>query len=217
MFKTDFSKDSKDSKSDCMIINNLMTKYMDTNGTLSKEEREQLDIHLYDCADCAEEFAAYGEVLQGFGELDIEIMDFDIPKDFEQIVMAQINELNIYKKNDEIPKTTKIIDNILFVAFGFVALLFSVATPLTIYRHEVDAVLLNNGYDALAAFISPITFGIADFAENVLGSLSVALTWITQTITEFRTAFFVLFLVLAAAQFFISPRYLKWRKTRKVL
>jgi len=181
---------------DCKSANELMMKYMD--GILPHGEQELLDKHLAACDICNEDFAAYAELLEGFGDIEI----IEAPVDFAQIVMAQVAELDLYPPKPAIKssESSKAVDYAIFAAFVFGAAVFSAFAALVVFRYAVYDALTYGGYYSHAEFIGPITFAVADFVELILHQASIGIQWLAQNVSQHHSLGLVLFVALLCVQ-----------------
>jgi len=181
----------------CDKYNDAMMKYMD--GNLDNAEEAKLRQHMDACTDCAEDFAAYSDILQGFDNMEI----VEAPADFAPAVMAQVSSLNLYAP--KVSARVKILDKLVFVpfvllfiaAFGTVALAFF-ANPISIWLYEAGFYSLSTTAETISAGILSTTTAISDLVSG-LGALS------PLSMILYSGVFLLLFGALVALQFSLSP------------
>ncbi|MCL2171670.1 MAG: zf-HC2 domain-containing protein, partial [Defluviitaleaceae bacterium] len=163
---------------ECKIANDFMNLHMD--GALNEADSAALQAHLEVCENCVADFAAYSEILEGFGDLEI----IEAPEGFADAVMARVSELDIYSPKAAPAKKARFIDNLVFALLPITAVAISVMAILLVYRYEAHEALLANGWYAAAGIFETAAFAAVDFISGVMYNISLYLNWLTQYVTR---------------------------------
>jgi len=182
----------------CSKYGDFMMKYMD--GTLDAFEEMNLHKHMETCETCAEDFAAYSEILEGFDAMEI----VEAPADFAPAVMERIARLPAYAPAKT--RRAKVIDGFVFVPFAVLVTTLFIGTVLALFGTNIAFWLYEAGFTGLASGLSPaieltssISANISIFFGGIGGEAgSVAVTY--------SAVFLLVFAVLVALQFSLSSR-----------
>jgi len=191
----------------CNRYGDLMMKYMD--GGLSATEKTSLHEHMEACEACAEDFAAYGEILEGFEAMEL----VEAPPELTTQVMERVAALNLYapKKSAKTSLKEK-VTLVAFALFGFAAV-FMVA--LSLFGTQIVSLLYGLGWFGLLNVIAPIVEGIGSFFAN-FGGLFVGLGDIAPaSLIIFSVAMLLVFAALVALQISLSPAPVKQGENNK--
>ena len=193
----------------CERYSELMMKYMD--GLLDDFENMNLERHIQACEACREDFAVYKELLEGFNHNNMEIIE--APEGFTRAVMAEIEGINLYFP-EKVRNKGKILDGVIFVLWGVLVGAFAVGTILFLHQEQIFAWLHGNNLPALARAIYPFAVFVTGFGEVAAQYLTGAAEWFSVGTRDYAVVFLLVFVVLAAALFQISPKP-KYAKVKK--
>ncbi|MCL2620819.1 MAG: zf-HC2 domain-containing protein [Defluviitaleaceae bacterium] len=180
----------------------LMMKYMD--GGLDDFEKMNLEKHIEVCEVCAEDFAAYSEILHGFEKMEIE----EAPDGFGEAVMAKVTQLDLYAPEKVAEnRRIKVVDGLIFGAFGVAAFVLFGGGALALFGGEILGWFYGAGLYGVAEFVAPI----AEVCSAVVGTIS---NWATglgdivpqETMIFYGVAFLVVFSVLVFLQVHMSRK-----------
>ena len=181
----------------CDKYNDAMMKYMD--GNLDNTEEAKLRQHMDACIDCAEDFAAYSDILQGFDSMEI----VEVSANFAPAVMAQINSLNLYAPKASLK--ARVLDKLVFVPFALlVAAVFGTLT-LAFFGNPIIAWLYELGFYGTSAAVHSVTAGIHSAVNVVTDTISGLGGLEPLSMILYSGVFLLLFGALVALQFSLSP------------
>ena len=187
----------------CEKYSILMMQYMDNN--LSDFDKINLDKHMEACPNCAEDFAAYSAILEGFAEGDDL---FEAPEGFEAAVMAQVEELNIYPV--PVLDRSRLFDNIIFGISGAALAFFVIGAILHVYQYELLNFLSYSGHERLYDLASGY-IGFSGLWINGLIAFGNGVAGFTYDyLAPFSMVFLGFFILLVGIQFRLAPN-----KTRR--
>jgi len=145
----------------CEKSNELMMRYMD--GLLDSFDEMNLTKHIETCETCREDFEIYKEMLVGFDLKNMEIVD--APDGFDDAVMAQIDNINIYFP-EKVRNKGVILDRVIFVAWGLMAATIAAGLTLFLFNEQIFAWLYEQGLYGAATALYPIASYVADFGTT---------------------------------------------------
>ncbi|MCL2855778.1 MAG: zf-HC2 domain-containing protein [Defluviitaleaceae bacterium] len=179
----------------------LMMKYMD--GGLDDFEKMNLEKHMEVCEVCAEDFAAYSQILQGFGEMELT----EAPEGFAEGVMAKVTELDLYApaKAKESRKS-KVIDGLIFTGFGLVAAVVFGGGALALFGGEILGWVYGAGLYGIASFLAPVAEACATVVGNINNWSGNLFDLSRETMIFYSAAFLAVFAALVALQVHMSRR-----------
>ena len=183
----------------------LMMLYMD--GLLDDFEEMNLTKHMESCSACREDFAAYKEMLEGFSQNKLEIIE--APEGFATAVMEKIEGINLYFP-EKVRSHGKIFDDILFGIWGSLALLLVAGTTLFLYQEQILYWLAENGLTGLYAAVYPVANFVTQFGNALGGHVAVAHEWLVAATSAYGPAFLVALAglaVLTGLVLYLSPKY----------
>jgi len=147
----------------CNKYDGLMMKYMDGALDLGSEEELALKAHIGDCAVCAEDFAAYSEILKSFEKMEI----VEPPAEFAAEVMQKVVALELYKK-PRVNWVSAAADVLAFAAWVLALLVFAGGAALGFFGAEIFAAMEGAGLYGLIDVLAPA----ADFAASLTASFT---------------------------------------------
>jgi len=195
----------------CEKYSELMMKYMD--GLLDDFEQMNLDKHIEACEACREDFAIYQEMLTGFEQNNVEIIE--APENFVASVMEKVDDINLYFPK-KVRDKGKIIDSIIFAIWGLLATAFTLGTVLFLQGDAILSWLFENNLYVVANVLQPLVNFTAGFGETLGLYMSNASEWLGTTNTSnYAIVFLLAFMALVAVQFYISPKYAEIKRKRR--
>jgi len=182
----------------CSKYGDYMMKYMD--GTLSEAEEARLKKHMDSCAACAEDFAAYSEILQGFDSVEL----VETPADFAPAVMAQISSLNLYAPKQL--RQLKMLDKLIFIPFALLFATLSASIGLAFFGIPLVSWLYESGFYGTVSVVAPAVDAVHDTINAVISFvLGAGGGFDTISMILYSSVFLLVFGVLIALQFSLAP------------
>jgi len=182
----------------CYKYGDLMIEHMD--GTLSAQSQADLMEHLEACPNCAEDFDAYSQMMQGFTAMEMEIVE--APEGFAPAVMQKITALNLYtpKIAPIKSKKAKILDSLVLLPFALLVVVIFGGAALAIFGNGILSWAYGAGLYDIYAVIAPgveFTTGIV----TAIGEFFARLGGISHSsMVIYGASFFVIFAALVALQ-----------------
>ena len=172
----------------CEKYGQLMLEYMD--GLLDDFNEMNLMKHIESCESCREDFAVYKEMLEGFGQDSVEIIE--APADFAAAVMKQVEGINLYFP-EKVRCKGKIVDSVIFVIWGLLAATLVVGAVLFFYQYQIFTWMTANGLGGVATALYPVANFTTQFGATLGGYIVAAADWIITIVTAYAEAFIVAF------------------------
>jgi len=195
----------------CEKYSELMMKYMD--GLLDDFEQMNLEKHIEACETCREDFAIYQEMLTGFEQNNVEIIE--APENFVASVMEKVDDINLYFPK-QVRDKGKIVDSIIFAVWAFFAATFAAGTLVFFQGDAILNWLFDSSLYAIANVFQPIVNFATGFGQTLGLYMSGAAEWLNAANHSIYAAFFlVAFMALVAIQFYISPKYAEIKRKRR--
>jgi len=180
---------------DCPEAGEIMLKFMD--GPLSARENTELEQHAEQCPACAEDFAAYTQMMADFSETEL----ISAPDGFEEAVMRKIRELPV------IARSSEFFDSVVYGIWGAFSVLIGLGFILILNRDALLAGMSQNpAYANLMALISPVYAYVAEAAGRVANGWEAVMSDVSAYSEQIKYAVVAIFAVLAAVQFFMHRR-----------
>jgi len=198
----------------CEKSNELMMRYMD--GLLDAFDEMNLTKHIETCETCREDFEIYKEMLVGFDLHNIEIVD--APQGFDDVVMSQINDINIYFP-EKVRNKGVILDRVIFIVWGLMSATIAAGLMLYLFSEQIFTWLDAQGLYGIAAALNPIADYVADFGASTAAFFGDIISRIFAAFAEYWLAITIAALGLAGLAvltLYLAPRSIEAHKKFKM-
>jgi len=198
----------------CEKSNELMMRYMD--GLLDSFDEMNLTKHIETCETCREDFEIYKEMLEGFDLKNMEIVD--APEGFDDAVMAQIDDINIYFP-EKVRNKGIVLDRVIFVVWGLMAATIAAGLTLFFFSGQIFGWLNEQGLYGIASALYPISNYVADFGATAAAFFGGIAGRVIATFAEYWLAITIAvagLAGLAVLTLYLAPRSAKIHRKSKM-
>ncbi|GHU55014.1 hypothetical protein AGMMS49975_16200 [Clostridia bacterium] len=183
----------------CERAERLMMLYMDKS--LLDDEEKELRKHLSGCERCKNDFDIYVQINGELAEDAPE--EFEIPRDFEILVMAKVHTLEENGFSRNIPDK----DTLSFVACGIMSVLLGISYIAVLYREQITAKLSENAATAaFAATLPAVSEYSANLAKNIADGFYLFLDTSMQFVNEYQVLASVIVFIVISVQCFLYKK-----------